>query len=132
MFTRSALALLALALVAACKEDMPEGGIELPSGRVVTLIDVITTAPGPEGATARFRFLDESLQEADAEGAVADMQALCDTYALPRTKGTVPEPQQIVISISSEVVRFGETAPDVVQFFEAYAPEEEVCIWQPF
>lgn len=125
-------AFLSLALASACKDDKVAGAIDVPSGREVTLIDVITTAPGPEGATARFRFLSPDLTAADAEGSVADMQALCDSYALPRTEGTVPEPQQIVISLSSEVVPFGEAAPDVVQFFEAYSPEGGACTWQPF
>ena len=125
-------ALLSLALVSACKEDKVAGAIEVPSGREVTLIDVITTAKGPAGATARFRFLAPGLTHADAETSVADMQALCDSYALPRTEGTVPEPQQIVISLSSEVVPFGAAAPDVTQFFEAYSKEGGECLWQPF
>lgn len=108
------------------------GGIEVPSGREVTLIDVITTAPGPEGATARFRFLAPGLTQAETGTAVGDMQALCDSYALPRTEGTVPEPQQIVISLSSEAVPFGEAAPDVVQFFEAFDPKGGACQWVPF
>ena len=125
-------ALLSLALTSACKEDKVSGQIDLPSGREVTLIDVITTAKGPAGATARFRFLAPGLTRADAETSVADMQALCDSYALPRTEGTVPEPQQIVISLSSDVVPFGKAAPDVVQFFEAYSKEGGECLWQPF
>jgi Family of unknown function (DUF6497) len=125
-------ALLFMALASACKEEKVVGGIDLPSGRVVTLIDVITTAPGPEGATARFRFLAPGLTEADAESAAADMQALCDSHVLPKTRETLPEPRQIVISLSAEVVPFGEAAPDVVQFFEAYRPEGEACLWQPF
>ena len=125
-------AFLSLALTSACKEDRVAGAIDLPSGREVTLIDVITTAKGPAGATARFRFLAPGLTEADVDASVADMQALCDSYALPRTDGTVPTPQQIVISLSSEVVPFGKAAPDVVQFFEAYQPEGGACLWQPF
>lgn len=128
----SRLALLALLLASGCKEEKAEGLIEVPSGRDVTLIEVITNARGPEGATARFRFLAPGLSDAEGETAPADMQVLCDTYALPRTKGTVPEPQQIVISLSAEAVPFGEATPDVVQFFEAYRPENDLCIWEPF
>ncbi len=126
------IALLILVVLAACKEDKVKGAIDVPSGREVTLIDVITTAKGPAGATARFRFLVPGLTHADAETSVADMQALCESYALPRTDGTVPTPQQIVISLSSEVVPFGEAAPEVVQFFEAYSLEGGACLWQPF
>ncbi len=131
---RSALPLLALALVlaASCNDSAADGDIAVPSGREVTLIDVITNAPGPDGATARFRFLAPGLAESEAEAALVDMQVLCDSYALPRTKGTVPEPQQIVISLSAEVVPFGEAAPDVVQFFEAFRPKDDTCQWEPF
>lgn len=125
-------AFLSLTLVSACKEDKVAGAIDLPSGREVTLIDVITTAPGPEGATARFRFLAPDLGAEAAEASLGDMQALCDSYALPRIDGMVPAPQQIVISLSSKVVPFGEAAPDVVQFFEAYDPKGGVCTWQAF
>ena len=98
----------------------------------MTLIDVVTNAPGPAGATARFRFLAPGLAESEAETALVDMQALCDGYALPRTRGTVPEPQQIVISLSAEVVPFGQAAPDVVQFFEAFKPQGATCQWEQF
>lgn len=123
---------LALALGPGCKDDVADGNIAVPSGREVTFIDVITNAPGPDGATARFRFLAPGLSEAEAETALADMQFLCDSYALPRTKGTVPEPQQIVISLSAEIVPFGEAAPDVVQFFEGFKPGDLTCKWEPF
>lgn len=125
-------AFLAPALVSGCKEELPVGAISVPSGREVTFIDVIHNAPGPSGATARFRFLAPGLSDAEVDTALEDMQVLCDTYALPRTDGTVPEPQQIVISLSAEVVPFGEAAPDVVQFFEAFRPEVDHCQWEPF
>ena len=128
---RIAPPMLAMALVSACKDEA-QGGIAVPSGREVALIDVITSAPGPEGATARFRFLAPGLTEAEVGSSAADMQALCDGYALPRIEAMVPAPQQIVISLSSEAVPFGEAAPDVVQFFEAFQPGAGTCTWEPF
>jgi Family of unknown function (DUF6497) len=104
----------------------------VPSGREITLIEVVTNAPGPEGAAARFRFLAPGLSQDEVEATADDMQALCDTYALPRIDGMVPAPQQIIISLSGEKVPFGEAAPDVVQFFESYRPDAEACIWEPF
>lgn len=125
--------LAALGLVAACQDDAPEGeAVETPSGRALSLIEIVTNARGPEGATARFRFLAPGLQPEDAEAALADMQAVCDGFALERIEGMVPAPQQIVISFASEVVPFGEPAPDVVQFFEAYRPENGACQWEVF
>ncbi len=123
----------ALALVAACQEDPPAGEVvEVPSGRALSLIDIVTNAPGPAGATARFRFLAPGLSPDDAEAASADMQVLCDSFAIKRIDGMVPAPQQIVISFASEVVPFGEASPDVVQFFESYRPENGACVWEVF
>ena len=123
----------ALALIAACQEDPPTGEkVEVPSGRALSLIDIVTNAPGPSGATARFRFLAPGLSADEAETAAVDMQALCDSFAIERTLGMVPAPQQIVISFASETVPFGDAAPDVVQFFESYRPENGACVWEVF
>lgn len=130
---RFPLLLCATALVAACQEDPPvAGSIDVPSGRLVTLIDVITNIPGNSGAAARFRFLAPGLTPDDTETAAADMQALCDGYALPRTVGSVPQPTEIIISLSAEAVPFGQPSPEVVQFFETYRAEGGACIWEPF
>jgi hypothetical protein len=126
-------AVLTLMALAACQDDAPDpDAIAVPSGRTISLIEVITNVPGPEGATARFRFLAPGLGPDDAEAAQDDMQALCDAYALPRIGETVPTPQQIIISLSAEAVPFGEAAPGVVQFFESYSPQDDGCIWEPF
>lgn len=128
-----ALTCVALAATAGCQEDAPAGeAVSVPSGRKLSLIDVITNARGPAGATARFRFLAPGLDTGDAEAAAADMQAICDSFAIRRIDGMVPAPQQIVISLSSEAVPFGQAAPDVVQFFESYRPENGVCVWEVF
>jgi hypothetical protein len=123
----------ALALVAACQDETPAGeAVTVPSGRALTLIDIVTNARGPEGATARFRFLAPGLSPEEAESAAVDMQALCDSFAIDRIDGMVPAPQQIIISFASEAVPFGEAAPEVVQFFESYRPENGACVWEVF
>lgn len=123
----------ALILVAACQEDPPAGdAIAVPSGRALSLIDIVTNAPGPAGATARFRFLAPGLSPDEAETAAADMQVLCDSFAIQRIDGMVPAPQQIVISFADAAVPFGEAAPDVVQFFESFRPENGTCVWEVF
>lgn len=127
----TALALTTCLAAGACEEEAPPGdGVAVPSGRAVQVQDVITNAPGAEGATARFRFVVAGLSP--DEDWTEDMQALCDTYALPRTEGMVPAPQQIVISLADAAVPFGEAAPNVVQFFEAYRIENTSCIWEMF
>ena len=133
MARRAPLALMSAAAgllaLAGCQEEAPaKGDVSVPSGRAVSFLDVITNAPGADGATARFRFVAPGLQA--GEDASADMQALCDSYALPRIEGMVPAPQQIVIVLSDRAVPFGEAAPEAVQFFEAYRPENGACIWE--
>ena len=126
-------AVLFLTGLAACQDEAPApDAISVPSGRTLSLIEVVTNAPGPEGATARFRFLAPGLTADDAVAAQDDMQALCDAFALPRIDGMVPAPQQIIISLSAEAVPFGEAAPGIVQFFEAYSLQDAACIWEPF
>jgi Family of unknown function (DUF6497) len=126
-------AVCTVALLAACQEETPAGGaIDVPSGRALSLIDIVTNAPGPAGATARFRFLAPDLTPAELETASADMQAVCDSFAISRIDGMVPAPQQIIITFMSAEVPFGEAAPDVVQFFESYRPENGACVWEVF
>ncbi len=123
-------ALLFLALPA-CAED----AVPVPSGQTVLFQDAILNEAGPDGQTARFRFVAPDIAPGGKVGfdtAVADMQHLCDTYALPRVTGNVPLPQQIIISLSAEAVPFGEAAPAVTQFFEAYSLQDGACIWEVF
>ena len=132
---RIVLALAASLMLAAgaCEDEAPPpngAGIAVPSGRSVQALDVINDLHGPAGATARFRFIVPGLKP--DEDASADMQALCDSYALPRTDGMVPAPRQIVITFADRAVPFGEAAPDAVQFFEAYTPKDGTCIWDMF
>ena len=128
---RSVLLFTLLAMLTAAGScDEAAEGVAVPSGRLVQVQDVITDAPGPAGATARFRFVVPDLTA--GEDASADMQALCDTHALPQIAGMDPAPQQIIIALASQAVPFGQAAPDVVQFFEAYRPADGTCIWEPF
>ncbi len=93
----------------------PEG-IPVPSGQVVTLQDVVWNAPGPAGLTLRFRFIAPAIAATET-GAAIDF----DT-----------EPAQIIISLSDRPLRFGEAAPDVVQFFEAYSLTDGRCTVELF
>lgn len=110
--------------------------IEVPSGQEVSLLDVVLNAPGPDGLTARFRFVAPAIAKqggtVDFETASADMIHLCQSYALPRISNVGPKPSQIVISMSDKPVPFGEAAPEITQFFEAYTVEGDACIWEAF
>ena len=115
---------------------LAQEAIAVPSGQPVTLQDVIWNAPGPEGLTVRFRFVapDIALQggDVDFETASADMLFLCETYALPRIAVPGPAFEQIVISLADRPLDFGSTEPEATQYFEAYRPEGNSCIWDAF
>jgi hypothetical protein len=126
---RLALGLLLAALPAGAEE------VAVPSGQPVTFVEAILNEAGPEGLTARFRFIAPGIAEGggvDFETAAADMEFLCQSYALPRIAATGPAPSQVVISLSASAVPFGEAAPDVTQFFEAYRIDGATCIWEAF
>lgn len=110
--------------------------IKVPSGQAITYIDTVHDASGPEGLTYRFRFLAPSIArdggDISADAAEADMQALCDTFALPRLPATGPRPEEVVISLSDRLVEFGAPAPEATQYFEAYKPDDTACIWEAF
>ncbi|MDX5357932.1 MAG: DUF6497 family protein [Rhodobacterales bacterium] len=127
-------------LIAAILLASPAFGQELvpvPSGQPVTFLDAIWNEPGPAGLTARFRFVAPQIAQqggtVDFDTASADMEALCNTYALPRIETTTgPRPAQVVISLSDRPVEFGVISPDATQFFEAYSIVDGACIWEAF
>ena len=110
--------------------------ITVPSGQPVTLQDVIWNEAGPTGLTLRFRFVAPQIARnggsVDSETATADMQALCEGFALPRIAEFGPQPGQIIISMADQPVPFGETLPEVTQFFEAFSVKDGTCVWEMF
>ena len=113
----------------------PAGLVPVPSGQQVTLIDVITTEPGPAGLTYRFRFLAPAIGpggSVDHDAALADIAALCEGYVLPRIEGSVPPPAQVIVSLSDRPLIFGEADPESTQFFEAFSIRDGHCIWEAF
>ena len=127
-------------LIAAILLASPAFGQELvpvPSGQPVTFLDAIWNEPGPAGLTARFRFVAPQIAQqggtVDFDTASADMEDLCNTYALPRIETTTgPRPAQVVISLSDRPVEFGVISPDATQFFEAYSIVDGACVWEAF
>ncbi|WP_367313248.1 DUF6497 family protein [Aestuariibius insulae] len=105
--------------------------LDVPSGQEVMLFDLVLE---PETKVARFRFLAPSIGTAglsftDME---RDFPHLCSAYALPALEANGWEAEKIVISLSDRETPFGETVPNVIQFFEAFAIEEATCLWEPF
>ena len=109
--------------------------IAVPSGQAISLQDVVWNAPGPAGLTLRFRFVAPGIAKGGTvsfESASADMEWLCQNYAIPRIANLGPQPAQIVISLSDRALPFGESAPDATQFFEAYSFKDGQCVWDMF
>ncbi len=113
-----------------------EEAIAVPSGQTVTLLDVITNIPGPDGLATRFRFLAPQIARdaglVDAETAAADMDFLCENFALAKIAEMGPQPAQIIISMSDTDVPFGEARPDATQFFNSYSIEDGSCVWDVY
>jgi hypothetical protein len=107
--------------------------LAVPSGQPVTFQEMLWDRPGG-GLVYRFRFVAPEIGQAgrEYEDVEADMQHLCETFALDRIAQTGPTPSQIVISFSQSETEFGVADPDVTQFFEAYRVEDGVCILEFF
>jgi len=133
-----AIAMICFGLGAAAQEKAATGDerVIVPSGQDVRYLDTVQSAPGPEGLTIRFRFVAPAIARdgatVDVEAAQADMEVLCNEFALPRLPATGPAPAQIIISLSDRAVAFGEPAPEATQFFEAYTIIDGRCQWEPF
>jgi len=110
----------------------PVDAIAVPSGQIVTLIEVIANEPGPAGLTSRFRFLATEIAGLDQDMAQQDLAALCQSYALPRIPTTGPQPAQIVISLSDRVLPFGDAAPEATQLFGAFSRQDGACVEELF
>ena len=110
-----------------------DAGLQGDAGPLVVSGDGLAV-PVPSGLAARFRFVAPQIKggAVEFEVASADMAHLCQNFALQRVAKFGPVPSQIIISLSDSAVPFGEAAPDVTQFFEAYRIEDERCIWEAF
>lgn len=108
--------------------------VSLPSGREVFWAETLSDIAGPAGLTLRFRFVAPALVPAasdeDYAAVAADMQLLCDGFALPRLPEMGPRPAQVVISLADRLVPFGEADEAAVQYFEAYSLANGRCDWE--
>lgn len=109
--------------------------VAVPSGQQVALSEVlIDETPGE--TWVRFRFLAPAIARQGGtiphDLAAADMDHLCETLVLPYLTEFALTPARVVISLADQDVPFGAMAPEATQFFEAYRPENNTCIWEEF
>lgn len=129
------IALPAATGVVAQEAALAEPVAGVPSGLVMTLQDIIIE-PNDGAAVARFRFVVPDLATVEFGQVEADFPWLCETLALPRLAQDGQAAAQVIVSLASAAIAFGETAPDVTQYFEVFRPVSEAggdrCIWEVF
>lgn len=104
--------------------------IPVPSGQPLNFLDFISEQ---DGLLVRFRFLAPQIGTGyDYMTVFPDFQALCDEQVMPVLLQNGLEPAQIVLSMSAAEVEFGQDDPNVLQFFEIFRPENDICIWEEF
>ncbi len=107
-------------------------GLAVPSGRPVTLLEVVADAPA-DVPTWHFRFTAPWLpREIDYAALEPDIEYLCNAIALPALAEAGASPERIVISLSDRPTEFGQPAPEAVQVFESYSIGDGACQWEPF
>ena len=115
--------------------------VSVPSGQKVLLSEVLLDDSA--GALwARFRFVAPQIARSidpaagstamDYERSAADMDHLCEALALDYLRQHAVSAQLVVISFSDREVEFGSADAEATQFFEAYRPEGDSCIWEAF
>ena len=107
--------------------------VAVPSGTLTSLFEVIVQE---DPATARFRFVVPAIA-AEGEGVpfaslTNDIQHLCDAIARPTLTANDWTEGQVIISLSARETAFGETAPEITQFFQPFRLRDDTCIWEDF
>ncbi|WP_241525734.1 DUF6497 family protein [Pseudophaeobacter leonis] len=119
--------------------------VAVPSGQRVLLSEVLLDE-SPGALWARFRFVAPEIRRSDAveaaggtdaaamtfERSAPDMDHLCESLALEYLRQHDLAATMVVISLSDRPVTFGTQDPDATQFFEAYRPDGDSCIWEAF
>ena len=80
----------------------------------------------------RLRLVAEELSDQESFGFEAiesDFQALCEGEGLRIVAKFAPNAREIVVSVASQAVPFGESAPNVVQYFDVFNVVDGACVW---
>lgn len=112
--------------------------LDLPSGLKPALQEVIFEPKGVPTSLAksmRLRFVAPEIVDTNAYSIFdieADFLVLCEVIGLARRAEMAPNVDNIIVSISAEPTIFGESQPNVVQYFDAYSVVDNSCIWDGF
>lgn len=124
-----AVALGAVLLSGAVSAQADTSTQKLQTGVQVTLFDVVDESP-----LYRVRYVAPGIgpDGVSFDAVSEDMERLCTTHALPYLRARGVAPATIVIALMQEPVEFGVMSPNVIQFFESYRIENDLCIWEIF
>ena len=110
--------------------------LRVPSGQGVMLQETIMDSPSPDAVIYRFRYLAPAIARAGGTmnfaASIGDMQHLCEKHVLPNIAVPFPASLQVIVSFADMPLPFGETNPEVTQFFVAYRVKDGLCILEPF
>ncbi|MEM6407258.1 MAG: DUF6497 family protein [Pseudomonadota bacterium] len=106
----------------------------MPSGLIVEPLDIQLEpvgAPTLSVQTVRLRYVSDQLGDKafSFERIEGDFAHLCETEGLMTRARSAPKARQIIISIASEPLVFGEISPEIIQYFDAFDVVSETCIW---
>lgn len=102
----------------------------VPSGLSLRLQEVLVEEQFDGTRWARFRYVADDLAGHDFADVEADFPALCAEQVVPWSRTAEPAVDKAVISLASAALDFGESDPEVTQFFEVYAIRDGSCIWE--
>ncbi|MCX7559119.1 DUF6497 family protein [Sulfitobacter sp. F26204] len=111
----------------------PALAVDVPSGQPLDLHEVLVDRVESE-TWIRFRFIAPDItRDGDAmdyDAAAGDMMHLCTELALPYIQHHALAGEVIVISLADRATEFGIPDPEATQFFEAFRPVDNTCIWE--
>lgn len=111
----------------------PALAIDVPSGQPIALHEVLVDDLGDE-VWLRFRFIAPEIAREGGSVTYAtaepDFMHLCEALALPYIAEYTLSGEVIVISLSDRKTEFGQPDPAATQFFEAFRPVDNTCIWE--
>lgn len=58
-----------------------------------------------------------------------DFQALCEGEGLRIVAKFAPNARELVVSVASEVTAFGDSTPNVIQYFDVFTVTDGTCVW---
>ena len=105
--------------------------LSAPSGRSVTLCEVLYERQPDESVWAVIRVVDADLPPAGVEMVTNDHDWACETWGIPALTWE-PRPTRVVVQIMESAFARGEPAPGVRQRIEAYSEDGGTCLWELF